>query len=102
MVALLRKGCEKMKKLIAVLSAVLLVGCIAVLFYGCGAKDEDITTTTERITTTVPDTTRNAGVVTDESVPGDNGVIGDIVTDISEGVSDMVTDMSENARNMMR
>ena len=59
-----------MKKLITVLSAVVLVGCIAVLFYGCGAKDEDITTTTttERMTTT--DVTRNDGVVTDESVPG--------------------------------
>ena len=31
-----------------------------------------------------------------------NGVLGDIVTDMSEGVSDMVTDMSEGASRMMR
>ncbi len=91
-----------MKKLLTVLSAVILVGCIAVLFYGCGAKDEEITTTTttERMTTTRADITRNDGMVTDESVPGDNGVIGDVVTDISEGISDMVTDVSQDMRNM--
>lgn len=91
-----------MKKVITILSAVVLVGCIAVLFYGCGAKDEEITTTTtttERVTTT-SDITKNDGVVTDESVPGENGVIGDIVTDISEGLSEMATDVSQDMRNM--
>lgn len=89
-----------MKRIITILSAVVLVGCIAVLFYGCGAKDEEIITTTENITTTIADTTKNDGIVTDESQPGDNGIIGDIVTDISEGVSDMVTDVSEDMRDM--
>ena len=42
----------------------------------------------------------NDGMVTDESTPGDNGVIGDIVTDVSEGLSDMVTDVSDDMRNM--
>ena len=49
---------------------------------------------------TTTDVTRNDGVVTDESVPGDNGVFGDIVTDVSEGLSDMVTDVSEDMRSM--
>ncbi len=96
-----------MKKVITVLSVAVLVGCIAVLFYGCGAKDEEIIITTDNITTTtaIEDTVRNDGMVTDESESGDNGVIGDIVTDISEGISDMATDASENmqdARNMQR
>ncbi len=98
---MLRKGREKMKKIIAIVSAVVLVGCLALVLTGCGAKDEEVLTTLTT-TTTSPATTeiRNDGMVTDESIPGDNGVIGDIVTDISEGVSDMVTDVSQDMRNM--
>lgn len=92
-----------MRKLIAILSAIALVGCMAVLFTGCGAKDEELTTTDTTLTTiTTTNPTMNDGMVTDESVPGDNGVIGDIVTDISEGVSDAVTDVSEDVSDMMR
>lgn len=88
-----------MKKIIAVCSAVLLVGCIAVLFYGCGAKDEEVITTTP-ITTELPTTESlvpepNEGMITDVSEKDDNGVIGDIVTDMSEGLSMVVTDVSE-------
>ena len=96
----LRKGREFMRKIIAVISALLLVGCMAVVFYGCGADDENTTTMPEtsdatitQSTTMMPD--KNDGVVTDESEKGDNGVIGDIVTDVSEGISQVVTDVSE-------
>lgn len=98
-----------MKKIIAVVSALLLVGCMAVVFYGCGADDEATTTlpvtsevtseVTSRSTTMRADV--NDGVVTDESRKGDNGVIGDIVTDVSEGVSEAVTDVSEGISRMM-
>lgn len=91
-----------MKKLITILTAVVLVGCIAILFSGCGAKDEEITTTTLTTETTITTTMNNDGMVTDESVEGENGIIGDIVTDVSEGLSDMVTDMSEDASELMQ
>lgn len=90
-----------MKRIIAILSAVVLVACLGLVLTGCGAKDEEVLTTLTT-TTTSPATTEmmNDGMVTDESTPGDNGVIGDIVTDISEGLSDMVTDVSQDMRNM--
>ncbi len=90
-----------MKRIIAILSAVVLVACLGLVLTGCGAKDEEVLTTLTT-TTTSPATTdmMNDGMVTDESTPGDNGVIGDIVTDISEGLSDMVTDVSQDMRNM--
>ena len=96
-----------MKKIIAVVSALVLIGCIAVVFYGCGAKDEIITTTIPSTTIVTPtqnttmNTSINDGVVTDESEKGNNGVIGDIVTDVSEGISDMVTDVSEGVSRMV-
>ncbi len=95
-----------MKKIIAVISALLLVGCMAVVFYGCGAEDENTTTIPETSGVTMTESTTmkadmNDGVVTDESSKGDNGVIGDIVTDVSEGVSQAVTDMSEGVSRMM-
>lgn len=89
-----------MKKIITVISAILLVGCIAVAFYGCGAKDEDITTTTNP-TVSETERTTNSGMVTDRSEPGNNGVIGDIVTDVSEDVSEMMTDASEDISRVM-
>lgn len=109
----LRKGREFMKKIIAVISALLLVGCMAVVFYGCGADDENTTTISETSGTTVTESTTNAesttmksemnpGIVTDESEKGDNGVIGDIVTDASEGISEAVTDVSEGMSRMMQ
>ncbi len=98
-----------MRKIITIVSALVLIGCIAVVFYGCGANDEDMTTTTPA-TTSAP-TTGNTGenemmdvsdgIVTDVSENGDNGMLGEIVTDVSEGVSDMVTDVSENVSGMM-
>ncbi len=89
-----------MKKIITICSAVLLISCIALLFYGCGAKDEEVITTTMPATTEmsttepmIPET--NEGMITDTSDKDDNGVIGDIVTDMSEGMSKVVTDVSE-------
>lgn len=94
-----------MKKIIAVCSAVLLIGCIAVLFYGCGAKDEEVITTTPATTemsTTEPLTPEtNEGMITDTSEKDDNGVIGDIVTDMSEGMSMVVTDVSEGISDIV-
>ena len=102
----LRKGREFMRKIIAVISALVLVGCMAVVFYGCGADDENTTTIPETSKATVTESTTtmsevNEGIVTDESEKGDNGVIGDIVTDVSEGVSEAVTDVSEGVSRMM-
>ena len=99
---LLRKGRENMKKIITIVSALALVGCMAILFWGCGADDKDMTTspsisTTGNMTT---DNTTNAGMVTDESGT-ENGVIGDIVTDMSEGMSEMITDVSEGISDIL-
>ncbi len=88
-----------MKKVITVIAVAMLIGCMAFVFSGCGGNDENTTTTTQ--TTTNVTTTMNPGMVTDESEEGDNGVLGDIVTDVSEGVSDMVTDVSEDVSDMM-
>ena len=93
-----------MKKIIAVFAVVLLIGSMVLVFSGCGEDDNSTTTTTS---TTVPGTsgvttTQNPGVVTDESEEGDNGVLGDIVTDVSEGVSDAITDVSEDVSRMIR
>ena len=105
----LRKGREFMRKIIAVVSALVLIGCIAVVFYGCGANDEEMTTTTPADTsapitdnigqTDMMDT--EDGKITDVSGDNDNGVLGDIVTDVSEGISDAVTDVSEDVSEVM-
>lgn len=101
----LRKGREIMKKIIAVVSALVLIGCVAVVFYGCGAEDKEMTTPTITTTSatdniTATDNNSNDGVVTDQS-NDDNGVIGDMVTDVSEGISEVMTDMSEDVSRMM-
>jgi hypothetical protein len=90
-----------MKKIITVLSALLIIGCMAFVLYGCGAKDEDMTSTTNPTVATTERTT-NSGMVTDRSEPDDNGIIGDIVTDMSEGMSQMITDVSEDMSRAMR
>ncbi len=99
---MLRKGRENMKKIITIVSALALVGCMAILFWGCGADDKEMTTSPS-ISTTGNMTTENRtnpGMVTDES--GDqNGVIGDIVTDMSEGMSEMITDVSEGVSDIL-
>ncbi len=91
-----------MKKIITIVSALALVGCMAILFWGCGADDKEMTTspsisTTENMMT---EDRTNAGMVTDES-DDQNGVIGDIVTDMSEGMSEMITDVSEGVSDVL-
>ena len=96
-----------MKKIITLSVAILCVALVAVLFYGCGNDAEDMTTTTLTTTenttidttmdiVTVPD--KNDGVITDVSGENDNGLIGDIVTDVSEGISEGITDMRNAVR----
>ncbi len=95
-----------MKKIITLSVAILCVAMVAVLFYGCGNNTEDMTTTTTTTTeTTILDTTDvvpvpdvSDGVVSDVSGENENGLVGDIVTDVSEGVSKGAADM----RNAMR
>ena len=97
----LRKGRENMKKIITIVSALSIVGCMAILLWGCGAEDKDMTTTpstTENVTVT--EKTTNEGMVTDQSESG-NGMLGDIVTDVSEGVSEMMTDVSEGVSRIL-
>ncbi len=90
-----------MKKIIAIMSAVVLVICLAMVLTGCGGDKETPTTTNNTTITTEP-VTDNPGVVTDESNSGENGVIGDIVTDMSEMASDMMTDISEDMQRRVR
>ena len=95
-----------MKKIITLSVAILCVALVAVLFYGCGNDTEDMTTTTMSTTestssgamdiVSVPDV--SDGMVSDVSGENDNGLVGDIVTDVSEGVSEGAADM----RNAMR
>ncbi len=95
-----------MKKIITLSVAILCVALVAVLFYGCGNDAEDMTTTTITTTeNTTSDTTDimtlpdvSNGVVSDVSGENENGLLGDIVTDVSEGVSEGAQDM----RNAMR
>ena len=82
-----------MKKIITLSVAILCVALVAVLFYGCGNDTEDMTTTTTTESTpadttdiiTLPDV--SDGMVTDVSGENENGLFGDVVTDVSEGVS---------------
>ena len=88
-----------MKKIIAIMSAFVLVVCLAMVLTGCGGdKNTPTTTTTTTNITTTENTTENPGIVTDESGNGDNGVIGDIVTDMSEMASDVMTDISDDVK----
>lgn len=89
-----------MKKLFTVIAVVMLIGCMALVFSGCGGNDENVTTTVPNTTDRTP-VTQNPGVVTDESGRDDNGVLGDIVTDVSEGISGAVTDVSEGVSDIM-
>ena len=91
-----------MKKIIAIMSAVVLVICLAMVLTGCGGDKDTPTTTTHNTTITTEPVTDNPGIVTDESNSGENGVIGDIVTDMSEMASDMMTDISEDMQRRVR
>lgn len=92
-----------MKKIIAVIAVIMIVGCLTVVLTGCGG-DGDMTNTNTSVpqtsNTVTTDISDNPGSVTDESVKGEGGVIGDIVTDISEGASKAATDISEDVSDM--
>ncbi len=93
-----------MKKIITAVSLFVLVSCLCLVLASCGAEDENVTTTTPSTTENLTedmtmDDMTNEGIVTDISEKGDNGVIGDIVTDASDIVSDVVTDISEDVRD---
>lgn len=90
-----------MKKLFTVVAVALIIGCMAFVFSGCGEDNNTTTTTTNPTTSDTITTTMNPGMVTDESEEGENGILGDIVTDVSEGISDMVTDASEDVSRMI-
>lgn len=83
-----------MKKIIAIFAVVMLVGCMAFVFSGCGGEDEKTTTTTTTTSALTTDraTTTNPGMVTDVSESDDNGALGELITDASEGLSEMMTD----------
>ncbi|MBQ6935918.1 MAG: hypothetical protein IJN49_05140 [Clostridia bacterium] len=95
-----------MKRIITLGIAILVISMVAVLFYGCGNDAEDMTTTTPTTGDTTIDTTmdivtvpdKNDGIVTDVSGENDNGLIGDIVTDVSEGISEGMSDMRSAMR----
>ncbi len=88
-----------MKKILTIGIAVFAITMVAVIFYGCGNDDKDLdttaptTTTAESTTadTTMPDTLLDMadGSVTDVSNKGNDGAIGDIADDVSEGITDM-------------
>lgn len=85
-----------MKKIIAIVMAVALVGIMAVVFTACGGDNNTPTTTypaTDTVTTTTS-TTENPGIVTDESEEGENGALGELMTDESEMLSEVATDIS--------
>lgn len=91
-----------MKKVITIVSALVLVGSMAILLWGCGADDNEMTTevtisTTKNLTT---EDRTNEGMITDES-GSENGMIGDVVTDMSEGMSEMMTDISEGISDIL-
>lgn len=92
-----------MKKIIALITVIMIVGCLTVVLTGCGGdgdmtnKDTSVPQTSNTVTTDISD---NPGSVTDESVKGEGGVIGDIVTDISEDASKAATDISEDISDM--
>lgn len=95
-----------MKKIITLSVAILAIAMVAVLFYGCGNDEGDMTTTVPTTSDTTVDTTmdivtvpdQNDGMVSDVSGENNEGLVGDIVDGVSEGVSEGVSDMN-NAGN---
>ena len=88
-----------MKKIITLGLAILAVSMVAVIFYGCGKSAEDMTTTTQATTVettmdivTVPD--KSDGKISD-TAEENNGLIGDVVTGVSEGISEGLTDIKD-------
>lgn len=94
-----------MKKIITICAAVVLTAVLAVTLCACGGNNtgnngtsgNEASNTTQNDTMNGSDTMFDAenGKVSDVSEKGDNGALGDIVTDISTDVSQAVTDVSE-------
>lgn len=97
------KDVNELKKIITLSVAVLAIALVAVMFYGCGNKADDMTTTVPTTQNTTVDTTmdivtvpdQNDGKVSDVSDEGNDGLVGDIVTDLSEDVSEGITDIRD-------
>ncbi len=90
-----------MKKIIAVIAVVMLIGCMALVMSGCGEDKTDMNNTTTGTTNTTRPSTTNPGMVTDVSENDDNGALGELATDVSERLSEMVTDASEAVSDMV-
>ena len=89
---ILRKGREFVKKVIALMAALLVTVIIAVSLCACGNKDDNTTTSSTSMAQSTTNTAvPNAedGKVTDQSESGNNGAAGDLATDISEGLTDL-------------
>lgn len=93
-----------MKKIITICAAVLLTAVLVVTLCACGGNKNNTGTSGNSTSNTSTSDTMNGsdtmfdaenGKVSDVSEKGDNGVLGDIVTDISTDVSQAVTDVSE-------
>ncbi len=96
------KDVKSMKKIITLGVAILAISMVAVLFYGCGNNADDMTTTSTTQNTTLDTATdivtmpdKSDGVVSDVSGDNNNGLIGDVVTDVSEGISEGLTDIRD-------
>lgn len=82
-----------MKKIIAICTALILTCLLVVAFTACGDKnttDDSTRTSTpaaSQSTTMLPN--ENDGKVSDVSESGKNGVAGDIVSDISRGLTEL-------------
>lgn len=83
-----------MKKIIISAVAVALVICMAIAFGACGNKDNTVTTTEAPTVNNTTLLNAEDGKVTDESEKGRNGAAGDLVSDISEGLTDMSEKMN--------
>ncbi len=91
-----------MKRFITVISLLLLSVVLCVTLCACGEmkNNENGTTLPENTSESevLSDTTmfnKENGEVTDTPEKGNNGAVGDVVTDVSEKLSEAVTDASE-------
>lgn len=81
-----------MKKITAICTAIVLVCLVAVAFSACGDKnttDDSTRTSTVPAQSTTMLPNENDGKISDVHESGNNGVAGDIVSDISRGLTEL-------------